>query len=286
MINFPDDQSAAAWARSHKMPIESLMRDIARLVEILNLDAQGFFHERSVLSGSMALRSFGSTRFTTYDTDLSTSADKTREELAQMLAYDDKRNFVLTPTQLNPTSNKGDVWRSKPVRFEPVYSLLDLSHDDKKFAVDVSHRKLLNDGKPYPLKIQYAEDLKIWGPQGPPDIYVMDLTEICAEKILGWCANGRFKHYADIAFIAAAYHRQISPKQLQQDTMDKLAAMSELFPTQYDGLTTMEDLIARLQPPIDVPPRQWENISYVERSFSQTDLQKMVETWLIPMLRT
>jgi hypothetical protein len=43
--------------------------------EVKNLADRDFFNRKSVLAGSMALRCFGSPRFTVYDADLSTSSD-------------------------------------------------------------------------------------------------------------------------------------------------------------------------------------------------------------------
>jgi hypothetical protein len=64
MIDYPEDQQLREQASRHDLQAPVLIRDIVRVVEVLNLRAERFFNKRSVLSGSMALRCFGSPRFT------------------------------------------------------------------------------------------------------------------------------------------------------------------------------------------------------------------------------
>ncbi len=72
MIDYPDDDELRAQSREHDLALPVLVRDIVRVVEVLNLGAKRFFKKDSVLAGSMALRCFGSPRFTVYDADFST----------------------------------------------------------------------------------------------------------------------------------------------------------------------------------------------------------------------
>ncbi len=63
MIEYPEDGATEKEAEKNGIPDFVLIRDLVRIVEVLNLDAQDFFSSKSVLSGSMALRCFGSPRF-------------------------------------------------------------------------------------------------------------------------------------------------------------------------------------------------------------------------------
>jgi hypothetical protein len=56
MIDYPEDQQLREQAKQHDLQAPVLIRDIVRVVEVLNLRAQRFFNKDSVLSGSMALR--------------------------------------------------------------------------------------------------------------------------------------------------------------------------------------------------------------------------------------
>jgi len=283
VIAYPDDAELLEWANAHSLPPASVLRDVARLVEILNLRHRGFFDSRSVLAGSMALRAFGSPRFTIYDTDLSTEADVTPTALNQLLSYEDD-DLKITPEETTPTGDGGGVWRTKPVIFEPYFSDIALANGDNDFAVDTSQRGLVRDGAEQVLLVPYASDLGIWGRDEPPSVWMMSLSEICAEKILGWAANRLAKHYADVAFIGGAYAKHLDRADLRSCVMDKLTVMTALQPQNYMALATLDDVVATLRPPVELPPQQWQTISYVTRSFSREDVQSMMLRGLIPML--
>ena len=61
-ISYPSDEQLREAAVRTGIPAPVLLRDVVRMVEVANLREQGFFDERSVLAGSMALRNFGSPR--------------------------------------------------------------------------------------------------------------------------------------------------------------------------------------------------------------------------------
>jgi len=75
MIEYPDDEATEAESEKHGIPGEVLIRDLVRVIEVLNMKAKGFFGSRRVLAGSMALRFFNSPRFTVYDADFATAVD-------------------------------------------------------------------------------------------------------------------------------------------------------------------------------------------------------------------
>jgi hypothetical protein len=72
-VAYPSDDQLSDAADDTGIPIDVLIRDTVRLVEIRNLLDRGFLASDSVLAGSMALRGFGSPRFTIVDADFSTS---------------------------------------------------------------------------------------------------------------------------------------------------------------------------------------------------------------------
>jgi hypothetical protein len=55
MIDYPQDDRLREQVKQHDLQAPVLIRDVVRVVEVLNLRAQRFFNKRSVLSGSMAL---------------------------------------------------------------------------------------------------------------------------------------------------------------------------------------------------------------------------------------
>jgi hypothetical protein len=60
VIDYPDDRDVLAQARALGIPAPVLIRDIVRIVEVLNLRKENFFGPRGVLAGSMGLRVYGS----------------------------------------------------------------------------------------------------------------------------------------------------------------------------------------------------------------------------------
>lgn len=115
MIDYPDDRRIAAEANRHDIPEPVLVRDLMRVVEVLNLKAKEFFSERSVLAGSMALRCFGSPRFTVYDADFSTSSQTVNPPamMKDKLAYRDD-DLEITPAPLVPHDDGGTAWDEDP----------------------------------------------------------------------------------------------------------------------------------------------------------------------------
>ncbi len=60
VIRFPTTELITERARALKVPLPVVVRDLARIVEILNLREKNFFAKDSVLAGGMALRAYGS----------------------------------------------------------------------------------------------------------------------------------------------------------------------------------------------------------------------------------
>lgn len=58
VIDYPSDRPIAAQAKAHDLPEPVLVRDLVRVVEVLNLKQQDFFHEKSVLAGRQGAARF------------------------------------------------------------------------------------------------------------------------------------------------------------------------------------------------------------------------------------
>lgn len=270
VINYPPDRKIVEQATEHGLPNEVLVRDLVRVVEVLNLKEQGFFGTDSVLAGSMALRSFGSPRFTVYDADFATSSDVVDPptEMKRKLAYRDD-DLEITPADLVPHDPRGSAWKSAPISFEPVFTSLVPRPDDRTFKADISFRGLQLPGREVPLRVPY--ELGIWDDE--PTVFVMDPHEIVAEKILGWCAHRLVKHYTDLGYIALVSQPGAKPRAIDLDfgtarevTAAKLEAMRTLQPDRYADFPNVDALIGELAKPPRVDPGQWASILYI-RSF-------------------
>lgn len=291
MINYPTDQDLLKVAAEHDIPPEVLVRDIVRVVEVINLERKGFFNERSVLAGSMALRSFGSPRFTVFDADFSTSKDTVNPEtqMTDLLHYEDE-DLTITPSPLVPNSDGGDTWKSAPIEFTPVFTSLVPEERARQFKADVSFRGLIRSGREEQLAVPY--DLGLW--DEAPVVFVMDPVEVVAEKILGWCVHGLVKHYADLGYLAIV--SQPGPNQrlslprddLREAIAEKLERMRQLQPDRYAAFDSLESIIDTLAASPELNRVQWEQLVYVRKSrhtLSQATIQSAVQKILVPLVR-
>ena len=153
MIDYPEDQQLREQASRHDLQAPVLIRDIVRVVEVLNLRAQRFFNKRSVLSGSMALRCFGSPRFTVYDADFSTSAETVDPpaSMTDMLRYSDE-DLDIIPAEAVSADRRETLIQIEPIRFDAAFTSIVLADQDQQFKADVSFRGLLLDGREVPFE--------------------------------------------------------------------------------------------------------------------------------------
>jgi len=290
MIDYPDDDELRAQSREHDLALPVLVRDIVRVVEVLNLGAKRFFKKDSVLAGSMALRCFGSPRFTVYDADFSTSAQAVDppESVSALLRYSDE-NLDILPAAAVPADRRGTLMKVEPIRFDPVFTGVALAEQDRQFKADVSFRGLLLDGREVPFQTPYSLGLC----DETPTVWVMDPVEVLAEKILGWCVHGLVKHYADVAWVTAAAQESGSPLAFEypklRDVLDaKLATMRTLQPELDRPFPTVDVIVGKLAQPPEFDRTQWQKLVYLRSqraAFAQEDLRRIVQEILALELR-
>ncbi len=291
MIDYPNDRDIAVAAEKHGIPAPVLVRDLVRVVEVLNLKNKDFFSKRSVLAGSMALRCFDSPRFTVYDADFSTSSETVNPPttMKPKLAYSDDE-LEIAPADLLPHDQGGTAWQSAPVRFTPGFASLIPDENDRSFKADVSFRGMLVDGLEVPFKLPY--DLAIW--EEDPAVWIMDPHETLAEKILGWCVHRLVKHYADLAYIAIvsrpgdAQLIRLDYARAREVLDGKLAAMKQLQPDTYAAFPNVDALITDLSLKPQLDSAQWAQIMYLRDKrdqFKRAHLIVAVTHILVPALR-
>jgi len=294
MIRYPGDRDIYRQAGEKAIPAPVLIRDVVRVVEVLNLKAKQFFGTKSVLAGSMALRCFGSPRFTVYDADFSTTSATVHPEtrMQKLLDYSD-RSLTIEAAPLVPSAEEGSIWKCAPVRYTPAFTALAPDAADRTFKADVSFRGLVEDGQERQLLLPY--DLDIWLDDDAPTVFVMNPHEIMAEKILGWCSDRQVKHYADLAFIAVVSNPEARTRVIDIDysharnVLDaKLQIMSGVHPAKYARFPTIDSLIADLgQPPV-FDAADWRKIMYIRDHrdrFTQSFIQRAVQGIIVPRLR-
>lgn len=292
MIRYPRDPRIVEESQKHDIPEPVLVRDLVRVVEVLNLKEKEFFSERSVLAGSMALRCFGSPRFTVYDADFSTSTATVSPATAmkEKLTYRDE-DLEIRPSDLVPHDEGGSSWKSAPIEFTPVFTALVPDPDDRTFKADVSFRGVLMDGLEIPLAVPY--DLDIWDEERA--VFVMDPHETVAEKVLGWCAHRLVKHYADLAYIALVSRRDAKNRTIELNYATarevlsaKLDVMRKLQPDVYAAFPHVDALVGDLSKPPRLDATQWNRVMYVRSQrdrFTQKLIADAVTRILAPELR-
>lgn len=291
MIDYPEDRQLREQATRHDLQAPVLIRDIVRVVEVLNLRAQRFFNKDSVLSGSMALRCFGSPRFTVYDADFSTSAATVDPpaSMTDMLRYSDE-DLDIVPAEAVAADQRETLIQIEPIRFDAAFTSIALADQDRQFKADVSFRGLLLDGREVPFGTPYS--LGLWSEA--PTVWVMDPVEVLAEKILGWCVHGLVKHYADAAWITVAAQTPGSPlgftyPHLREVLHDKLEIMRELQPDTYRAFPSVDAVVGKLAQPPRFDQVQWQKLVYLHAhraAYSQEDLRRIVQETLTPGLRS
>jgi hypothetical protein len=290
MIDYPEDQQLREQASRHDLQAPVLIRDIVRVVEVLNLRAERFFNKHSVLSGSMALRCFGSPRFTVYDADFSTSAETVDPpaSMTELLRYSDE-DLDIIPAETVAADQRETLIQIEPIRFDAAFTSIALADQDRQFKADVSFRGLLLDGKEVPFDTPYS--LSLWNEA--PTVWVMDPLEVLAEKILGWCVHGLVKHYADAAWITIAAQIPNSPlgftyPQLRDVLHDKLEIMRELQPNTYRAFPSVDAVVGKLAQPPQFDQVQWQKLVYLQAhraAYCQEDLRHIVQDTLAAGLR-
>ena len=290
MIDYPEDQQLREQASRHDLQAPVLIRDIVRVVEVLNLRAQRFFNKRSVLSGSMALRCFGSPRFTVYDADFSTSAETVDPpaSMTDMLRYSDE-DLDIIPAAAIAADQRETLIQIEPIRFDAAFTSIALADQDQQFKADVSFRGLLLDGREVPFETPYS--LELWSEA--PTVWVMDPVEVLAEKILGWCVHGLVKHYVDAAWITTAAQATNSSlafayPHLRDVLHDKLELMRDLQPGIYRVFPSVDAVVGKLAQPPQFDQVQWQKLVYLQAhraAYSQEDLRRIVRETLAAGLR-
>jgi hypothetical protein len=267
-LRFPsDDQLHDAYDQTG-IPLDVLIRDTVRLVEVRNLLHQDFFAENSVLAGSMALRAFGSPRFTITDADFSTSTEKAPadESLAELFRYQHAL-LDIEPGAAYPNDARSSLMKVQPIRFTPIFTSVVLTDEQERFHADVSFRKLVKPGIEVPLTHDHLPGLHL--ADEPVAVWVMDPAETMVEKILGWCAHGAIKHYVDVAWIATASKMPdisftIDYRELRNTLGDKLDVMKSIQPEMYAALQTVDAVVGVLGRVPVVDRRQWGQLAFLK----------------------
>jgi hypothetical protein len=282
-----DEQIIEFCKTRHGLSEEQVVRDIARIVCIVNLVANGTLDgENTVLCGGMAMRCLDSPRMSVFDGDASSRSEPDPEVLRDAISHDEEE------IQAGAWRRGDELITFRPVEYDARFSQLPGARDE--FSLSVSHRgverpalwRALNHRYPFPL---LAQDI---------EVPIMDPDEILAEKIVAWWLFGHAKHYNDIAFLAARMvsdgrrDRDQTVKKLVSDLIEiKLQRNREIGATQagrVDALSTPERHRRLAQPADHVNPgdqKGFNSLAYLHGTRPDpAEVDRLVQRVLLPLL--
>ncbi|HWH44465.1 MAG TPA: nucleotidyl transferase AbiEii/AbiGii toxin family protein [Thermoleophilaceae bacterium] len=241
-IDYPPVEELAEFSRRHQVPLPDVLRDIARLVMLHQLaTTKNYLGDDCVVCGGMAMRLYGSHRYTRYDTDLSYRLDDWDEETLQSALTITVEDLTIRAPDMEAWQRKNALTIAQPVEFRESFAQAALTPDIAQFTVTVARRGLLRQATPLPLVHPYRP----MGIEGV-DIPAMNLTEQTAEKIIAWCANGLAKHYLDVAWLFRKKAAKIDVDDLRILLDKKLGLAYDREPSNYERLRTIDHLFRGL----------------------------------------
>jgi nucleotidyltransferase AbiEii toxin of type IV toxin-antitoxin system len=285
-INYPTDAQIRAFAGEYKIPVAAVVRDLARIVEVSHLVEEGFLGQRVILTGGMALRCYESKRYTMRDTDTSAFVRIDDDELEAVIPYEDER-ISIQPEDPGQWDINSALRTVQPIRFEPRFTGIQLGRDQREFSLNVSWRGVELDPVELPFLHQYPWGLGTEAIRVP----VMDIREILAEKVLGFCINSLAKHYSDLAFIGDVRYDDVADDRdlLRWLVASKLAVNLRHIPRRCEkvGVTEYEHLRARLGCPEEMGVHENWNVRYAttgRTAYSFDDAKLLIVERIVPLL--
>jgi hypothetical protein len=243
---YPSRDEIDAFAQQWGLNPEWVVKDVVRLAAIHHMLEQHFLNDDCVLTGGMALRCWGSTRFTIKDTD--TSSRHPLDELELQAA------LKIETDELTVNADKVESWdrRQKltialPVEYEAYFASIGFGDPvSDEFEVTVNMRGLFRGPVWMRLRHPYTS-LKL----PDADVPVMNPSEQTAEKICAWVIHGLAKHYVDLGFIAKHCRQHLDYQDLATLIKKKLDRGHELKPDSYINYRSVESVVVPLFEPRD-----------------------------------
>jgi hypothetical protein len=247
---WPSGYDVERYAEEHGLDFEDITRDIVRIATVAHLVGAGVLDEDFVLTGGMALRLRGSSRFTIKDTDSSLRGRLDELELSRRLRLDDDHLQVYPDPGTNRGRKTPNLLDVKPIKYEAYFASVTGDPIEGQFSFTVSQRGLFEPAvwlalrHPYPQLVVDRDDLSV---------PVMRIAEQAAEKVVGWAAGSLVKHYLDLAWIGREFGETLIAADLQRLVQRKLDVGTEIFPGAYKDLHEINDLLIPLS-----RPREWQ----------------------------
>jgi Nucleotidyl transferase AbiEii toxin, Type IV TA system len=286
-VDYPSDEFIAQFAKAHRLTAADVLRDIARLIAIHQMTVEKkFLSDDCVLCGGVAMRFYGSRRFTVTDTDASYRLDDWNELDLQAALNIEVEDLTIEAGDPAYWQRKNRLTTAQPVEFSEEFSNFRSDRRQRTFKVTVSRRGLIEPACWRPIVHDYPD-------MGIEDVNVpiMDINEQLAEKILGWSVSGLAKHYLDCAWIAARMRAELSRETLIRCLAKKLDDAKQREPANYNAFASVDDLRKPLEdgdswraPLTSEPGRAASIIRYIGTPITMSHARPAIRKHLIPLL--
>jgi Nucleotidyl transferase AbiEii toxin, Type IV TA system len=287
-IAYPSDRQILDLARELRLPPAAIVRDIVRMVEVLHLVERGFLNDDCVLTGGMALRCYKSSRVTMRDADTSSRYAVSDEELVAALEYEDD-HVSIRPSAPASWPPRYKLRTVHPVDYDPAFTGIALTDvRDRQFSLTVNMRGLDCPAVWKPLLHHYPWVL--W--EGEGEVPCMEIGEILAEKVCGYCIHADPRHYSDLAFVGGTQWGRLKPR---TEEIRRLVATKLDRNLRYQRNQCQKANIAAyddLRLPLESPERlgvdaNWGDVRYAATgvtAFDFADARYVVAKRVIPLL--
>jgi hypothetical protein len=206
-----DDHIRTFCTKHPKITPPEVIRDIARIVCIVNLVREGTLNDTdTVLCGGMAMRCLNSPRMSVYDGDTASTLPTNTEAMATAISHDEDAIEIVA----GPWEQGRDLITFSPVTFDARFS--ELTGAQNTFSLSIAHRGIEDPPIRCPLNHRYPFRLLA----DEVEVPIMAPDEILAEKIVAWWLFGHAKHYNDIAFLAG--RKATDPARPDKDSAARL----------------------------------------------------------------
>jgi len=287
IVRWPDPDDIDRYEEANPgLAAAEIVRDIVRLATIAELCEQGFLNADCVLTGGMALRLRGSSRFTVFDTDCSMRGRLDEVELAGSLDIRTDE-LIVRPDDGTNWSRGRRITIAQPIQYEAYFASVGLGPVTDRFSFTVNMRGLENPATwvsllhPYP-ELVFSDEILV---------PVMNIGEQAAEKTVGWAASSLTKHYLDLAWIGREFGESLDKPELQRLCRRKLEVNAKIFPGAYENLRDLPDLLVPLaKPDTYYGPLNTERdhraqtIRFMGNQISWAEAQALVRGRIIPRL--
>jgi hypothetical protein len=138
-LDYPSDEFIVEFARRHRLAPVDVLRDIARLVAIHQMTVESkFLNDNCVLCGGVAMRFYGSHRFTITDTDASYRLDDWNELNLETALNIEVEDLEIEAGDSAYWDRRTQLTTAQPVNFTEQFSNFRTDPQQRRFITSTA----------------------------------------------------------------------------------------------------------------------------------------------------